>query len=214
MQKLKECGIIILNSKTVISNNLNLNNMEKFNFDEIAKAINYYDEQFTFFKTDGKELDCEELFERGMNEDDFPWSIEQFKKLGYGFSKEEFECNDNNDRMVYYTFDDEDDSITISSDNFSIKECFIILDIIKKHLQTNIGRELFVSFGNAEDDTHTLFHGESTAYGMWWEDFYKLYISRLNGENKLSKVYICIEDYQTDEEGWSTKDRVVHIVLV
>lgn len=188
--------------------------MEKFNFDEIAKAINYYDEQFTFYKADGKELDYDELFERGMSEDDFPWTIEQFKNLGYGFSREEFECNDNNDRMVYYTFDDKDDSITIESDDFSIKECFIIVDIIKKHLQTNIGKELFVSFGNAEDDTHTLFHGESTAYGMWWEDFYKLYTSRLNGKNKLSKVYICIEDYQTDEEGWHTKDRVIHIVLV
>lgn len=187
--------------------------MDKFNFDEIAKAINYYDEQFTFYKSDGKELDYDELFERGMSEDDFPWSIEDFKKLGYGFSKEVFECNDNNGRMVYYTLDDINDTITIKSDKFTIKECFIVVDIIKKHLQTNSGRELFVSFGNIDNETHTLYHGEATTYGMWWEDFHKLFTDKMNDNKKLSKIQIFIEDYQTEEEGWYTKDRVIHIVL-
>lgn len=187
--------------------------MDKFNFDEIARAINYYNTQFTFYKGDGEELDYDELFMRGMTEDDFPWTIEEFKKLGYGFSREVFECDDNDDREVKFEFDDEHDLITISSDNFSIKECFITLDIIKTHFQVNKDRELFVSFGNIEDETHTLYHGESTAYGMWWEDFYSLFISKMNGENKMKKIYILVEDYQTDEEGWYTKDRVIHIVL-
>lgn len=187
--------------------------MEKFNFDEIAKAINYYDEQFTFYKEDGNELNYDELFERGMSEDDFPWTIEDFKKLGYGFSKEVFECNDNDERIVHYTFDDTDDSITIESNNFSIKECFIIIDIIKKHLKTNIGRELFVSFGNNKDKTHTLYHGESTAYGMWWEDFHNLFVKRMKDKNKLSEIQIFISDYQTDDERYYTKDRVINIVL-
>lgn len=185
----------------------------KFNFDKIADAINYYDKQFTFFKGDGEELDYDELFEKGMTEDDFPWTIKEFKKLGYGFSKEEFECHEN-DRTIWFTFDNNDNMISIESQNFTIKECFTVVNMVRKHLECNRGKELFVAFGNFSDDNHSLYHGESTAFDMWIEDFHKLYVSRLEGENKLSKIVLLIEDYQTDDERYYTKDRVIHIVLV
>lgn len=189
--------------------------MDKFNFDEIAKAINYYDYQYAFYKGDGSINDFDEYFERGIDEDDFPKTVADFKKLGYGFSKEIFECNDNDKRIVNITFDNEEDLVIIESDKFTIKECFIVVDMVIKHLRApeNLKRELFVAFGNDKDETHVLYHGESTAFGMWWESFHDLFVKRMKGKNKMKRIYLSIEDYQTSDAKYYTKDRVIHITL-
>ena len=56
-----------------------------FKMNEVAGELNYYDEQFNFFDSNNEMLTCDRLFEEGKNEDDFPWNIKDFKKMGYGF---------------------------------------------------------------------------------------------------------------------------------
>lgn len=185
----------------------------KLRLEKIEESINYFDRDFKFFKGNGEEFDFNELFEKGLiTEDEYPIDIRGFKKLGLGFSSEIIRCYDDPDRPVFYKLDGKDKSITIDCDNFSIKECFIAMDIVKKHLET-IGAGQFVSFGNSTDDIHTLYHEEGTVYGVWWEEFYKLFVKRLKGKNKLSEIQIFTNDYQTDDERYYTKDRVINIVL-
>lgn len=189
--------------------------MKKFDLNGMAIAINYYDFEMSFYKGDGNELDLvEDIFAKGLCEDDYPFTIEDFEKMGYGFSKAVYKCNDgDNSNDVTYVLDDTNDCITIQSDNFTMKECFIIIDMINRQLVSE-KRGLFVSFGNDLDDTHVLFPEESTAFGRWWNDFIKLYQSRLKKNNKLSKILIFKADYETDDNRIYTKDRVIHIILV
>lgn len=185
----------------------------KLRLERIEESINYFDKDFKFFKGNGEEFDFEESLEKGLiTEDEFPIDIKSFRKLGYGFSKAIIKCYDDPDRPVFYELDGKDKSITIDCDNFSIKECFVVMDIIKKHLEI-IGAGQFVSFGNSTDATHTLYHEEGTVFGVWWEKFFKLFVKRLRGKNKLSQIQIFTNDYQTDDERYYTKDRVINIVL-
>lgn len=186
--------------------------MSNLKIEKLVDCINYYDEMPIYLKGDGKPLEDEDLYNLGLTEDDYPFDIKEFKKLKLGFSDVIYECHEDG-RTVYYDFDNENKMIVIESEEFTIKECFIVLDIVRKHLELNSGRELFVSFGNEEDETHTLYHGESTAFGMWWKDFHDLFVSRLNDENKLKKIYIETHDYQTDDARFYTKDRVINVSL-
>lgn len=191
--------------------------MDKFDLNGMALAVNYYDVQSTFYKGDGNELDFDEdILAKGLSEDDFPFTIDDFKKMGHGFDKAVLECDDDN-RNVFYTFDNTNDEIVIETEEFTMKECFIIIDMINRQLFSEKAGS-FVSFGDASEDTHVLFHEESTIFGMWWNDFIKLFQDRLKRKNqlvnKLTRVVILREDYQTDDERYYTKDRVIHIVLV
>lgn len=185
--------------------------MSKLKIEKLVECINYYDEMPIFIKRNGDVLTDEDLINLGLTEDDYPFDIKEFKKLGLGFSGVTYDCQEG-DRIITYNFDKNNNMVVIESDSFTIKECFIIIDMIRKQLQA-VGSGDFISFGNDEEDTHILYHEESTAYGVWWEDFYNLFMSRTHGENKMKKIFIFTEDYQTDEEGWYTKDRVIHIVL-
>ena len=191
--------------------------MDKFDLGWLSTAVNYYDVQSTFYKGDGNELDFEEdILAKGLSEDDFPFTIDDFKKMGLGFDKTVLECSDG-ENDVHYTFDNTNDEITIETDEFTMKECFIIIDMINKQLMSEKAGS-FVSFGDASEDTHVLFHEESTIFGMWLNDFIKLFQNRLKKKNKLTnkltKVIIFREDYKTDDKRYHTKDRVIHIVLI
>lgn len=178
----------------------------------MAKAINYYDEMPIFFGENNEEPNYEKLIEDGVIEDGYyPTTIKEFKKLGYGFSSETIECHEN-DRTIYYTFDEKEKMILIETGKFTIKECFIIIDMINKQLNYSKAGD-FVCFGNDDDENHRLFHEESTVFGMWWEDFYELYLSRMESDDKISRIYIFKEDYDTDDKRYFVKDRVIHIVL-
>ena len=187
--------------------------MNKFDFDGMALAATYYDVQPSFFKGDGKELDFDEdIFAKGLSEDDYPFTIGEFEKMGYGFSKAVYECEEEQ-RKVIYEFNNNNDFISIESDDLTMKECFIIIDMINRQLLSEKAG-LFVCFGNDEDDTHALYLEESSVFGMWWNNFIKMYQKRLKKRDRLSKVLIFREDYETDDERFYTKDRVVHIVLI
>lgn len=184
----------------------------KLKIEKMAEAINYWDTQKTFFKSDGNELTIDDLLAKGMNEDDYPWDIKEFKKLGYGFSKVDYYCVED-DKDVLYTFFNVDKSVVVTSKKFSLKEFMIIVDMIRRHLDS-IGAGQFISFGRDNEETHTLYHEEGTVFGAWWEEFYKVYVEWLNDEDKESQIEIFTEDYQTDDERYYTKDRVIKIVLL
>ena len=99
----------------------------KLKIEKMAEAINYYDVQNSFYKKNGDELSIDDLLAKGMDEDDFPWNIKDFKKLGYGFSKAEFYCTEDN-KEILYSFSNDEKSIIIDSENFSLKEFIIIVD--------------------------------------------------------------------------------------
>lgn len=183
----------------------------KLKIEKMAEAINYYYVQKSFYKKNGDELSIDDLLAKDMDEDDFPWNIKDFKKLGYGFSKAEFYCNEDN-KDILYSFSNDEKSIIIDSENFSLKEFIIIVDMIKRHLEA-IGAGQFISFGRANEDTHTLYHEEGTVFGLWWEEFYRVYKEWLDDDTKQSQIQIFTDDYQTDDERYYTKDRVIHIVL-
>lgn len=187
----------------------------KLRLEKMAEAINYYDVQPTFYKKDGNELTEDDLLSKGLTpEESYPFTIKDFKKLGFGFSHTIFDCSDewSDKNRVIYLFDNKDKSITIESDNFTVKECFIIIDLIRRHFDS-IGAGQFVAFGNDNDEIHTLFHEESSVYGMWWKEFYDLFMDRINGIYKLKCVHIYNDDYETTDERYQTKDRVIRIVL-
>lgn len=178
----------------------------------MAEAINYYEAFPTFYKKDGEALTEEDLTSKDLcPEDNWPFTIKDFKKLGFGFSHVIYDCQDG-DNNVLYVLDNKTKTITIEADKFTIKEFFIIVDMINRHLMASKG-EQFVAFGNDNDDKHTLFHGEATAYGMWWESFYNFYMDRVNGIYQLKRIHIQNDDYETDNEKYYTKDRVIRIVL-
>lgn len=191
--------------------------MQKFDLETMATAVRYYDTLPTFFKGDGNVLDFEEdILAKGLSEDDYPLYIEDFKKMGYGFSKEIIECTELG-RHIYYTLDDIEDEIIIETENFTMKECFTIIDMVNRQLASEEAGS-FVSFGNNSDDMHALYYEESTYFGEWWNDFIKLFQDRLKRKNqltnKLKRVVILRDDYQTEDKDYRTKDRVIHIVLV
>lgn len=157
---------------------------------KLSKELNYYDVQFDFYKGDRTILNYDELFERGMYEDDFPWTIDEFKKLGYGFSKAVYECSDK-ERMVYYEFNELENHIIIKSDNFTIKEFIIIVNMIQAQ---QCGKWLYqVGIGNSNEDTYTKYGQETTSFGMWWEDFYNMYMDNLK-KDIIDKILICMEE--------------------
>ena len=187
----------------------------KLQIEKMADAINYFDVQPTFYKKDGKELTEEDLVSKGLTpEEDWPFDIKQFKKLGFGFSHAIFDCSDewSDKNRTVYLINNENKSISIESDNFTIKEFFIIVDMINRHLNSS-GAGQFVAFGNDNDETHTLFHEDATAFGLWWESLYKFYTDRINGIYKLKSIHIHTDDYETDIKGFSTKDRIIRIVF-
>lgn len=185
----------------------------KLCLEKMADAINYFDTSHSFFKNDGTILDENELFAKGLTEDEFPWTLKEFRKLGYKSGRQELYVYDDPDNVAVYTLDDNDKSITIDCENFTIKECFIVVDMIRRHFEA-VGAGQFVSFGNNKDETHTLFHEESSVMGGWWKDFHDLYVSRMDSDDKIKQIQILTEDYQTDDEKYYTKDRVIHIVLL
>lgn len=188
----------------------------KLNFEKMAEAINYGDVQPTFYKKDGEHLTEEDLLSKNLcPDDDWPFYIKDFKRLKLGFSHVIYDCSDDfmdDKKSVLYLFDNKEKSITIETDTFTIKEFITIINMIDKHLKFSKS-EQFIAFGNDNDETHKLFHGESTADGMWWKDFYDLYIDRINGLYKLKRIHIQTEDYQNEEEGWYNKNRVIRIIL-
>lgn len=186
--------------------------MAKLKIEKLIDSINYYDTFPTFRKGNGEVLTFEELPDLGLPEDEYPFDVKEFKKLKLGFSGVEYECHEN-DRMITYDFDKKNHMVVIETEEFTIKECFIIIDMIRRQLEAT-GAGDFIAFGNFDDEVLTQYHEEGTAFGMWWKEFYELFMERVNSNNqKLHKVYILTDDYQTEEEGWSTKDRVICIVL-
>lgn len=186
--------------------------MSKLKIEKLIDSINYYDTFPTFRKGNGEVLTFEELPDLGLSEEEYPFDVKEFKKLKLGFSGVEYECHED-DRMITYDFDKKNNMVVIETAEFTIKECFIIIDMIRRHLEAT-GAGEFIAFGNFEDETQTLYHEEGTIYGMWWKDFYDLFMERINSNNnKLHRIFILTDDYQTEEEGWSTKDRVISITL-
>ena len=186
--------------------------MSKLKTEEMANAINYEDVQTTFFDGYEKEFGIEDLEKLGKNEDEFPFSIEEFKKLDCGFSKAIFECSDFGKNKTFYCVDEKNGTITIDAEKFTIKEFIIIIDMISRHLVYS-NTEDFVSFGDVDKDKHVLYHGESSVFGCWWEDFYKVYMKKLKSKEKINRVQIFTSDYETDDERMYVKDRVINIVL-
>lgn len=184
----------------------------KLNLEKMAEAINYYDSFPTFYKKNGEALTDEDLVTKDLCPEDYwPLTIKDFKKLGFGFSHVIYDCQ-NGDNNVLYVLDNESKSITIEAEKFTIKEFYIIVDMINRHLKASKG-EQFVAFGNDNDDKYLLFHGEATIFDEWIEDFYKLYNDRLNSVYILKNIHIYTDDYNTDDERYYTKDRVIKIVL-
>lgn len=191
--------------------------MAKFNFTKLEKELNYYNvtEEYLVEGENGEleNFNFDTLFDRGIDEDDFPTTFEGFKKLHIPLKEKVIWASDFDNNVVTYFFNKEFNEINIRADNFTIKEFITIFKLVRKHLEINKGKELFVSFGNDSEETHTLYHGESTAFDCWVKDFYDLFMSRINGENKLESVTLCIHDYETEDKDFYTKDRVIHIVL-
>lgn len=185
---------------------------DKLNLEKMAEAINYYEAFPTFYKKGGNVLTEEDLESKDLcPEDNWPFTIKDFKKLGFGFSHVIYDCQDG-DNNVLYVLDNETKTITIEADKFTIKEFFIIVDMINRHLMASKS-EQFVAFGNDNDEKHTLFHGEATAFGMWWEDFYNFFMDRINGIYQLKRIHIETDDYKTEDKKYYTKDRVIRIVF-
>ena len=193
--------------------------MAKFNFKKLESVINYQEviqEDYLVEDENGEliNFDFDTLFERDIDENDFPTTFEGFKKLGIPLKKKVIWVSNMGDAPVAYFLDKENNEITIKTDNFTIKEFITIIDLVRKHLEINRFKELFVAFGNEQEENHTLFHGESTAFGYWYKDFFELFMSRVNSKEKpFESVTLMIHDYETDDDRFYTKDRVIHINL-
>lgn len=189
----------------------------KLNLEKLTNVVNYYDVQ-TEYLVDGENgertnFNFDECLEKGIDEDEFPKTFRDFKKYGKPLKEKVLWGFDSDNVNATYFFDDELNMISIISDNFTMKECFIIIDLIKEHLK-NVGPGQFVSYGNDDDKTHTLWHEEATVFGLWWNAFIKFYSNKLDDENQsFSQIQIFTEDYETDDERYYTKDRVIKIVF-
>lgn len=187
----------------------------KLNLDKLVGVVNYYDTSIDYLVRDENgeltEFNFDECFENGLEEDAFPETFKDFKKYGKPLMQKVVWAADSEDVNATYFFDNEFNDITIFSDNFTMKECITIINLINEHLRY-AGAGQFVSYG-IEDGEGTLWHEEATAFGCWWNAFIEYYQQRLNDDEKLTRIEIFTSDYQTDDERYYTKDRVINIVF-
>lgn len=188
----------------------------KLHLDKLTDVVNYFDIQ-TEYLVDGengelKKFNFDECSAKGLDEDAFPETFRDFKKYGTPLREKVLWAYDSDENKATYFFDDSDKSITIFSDNFTMKECFTIIELVKEHLK-NVGPGQFVAYGMEDDEEHTLWHEEATAFGLWINPFIEFYTNQLNSNEKFTSVSIFTGDYETDDIRFQTKDRVIEIVF-
>lgn len=164
--------------------------MSKFNFEKLENVINYYDIQSDFLieKDNGLEsFNYDELFEKGIDENDFPHTLKEFEKLSIKIDEKVLICNDLDDRdSVMYFFDKRFNSITILSDVFTMKEAITVINLVMEHQRIDKKWCYEVCFGVSNDeDSYTLYHQEATAFGLWWNDFIRLFRDNINMINEI-----------------------------
>lgn len=190
--------------------------VKKLNLDKLINVINYCDVHTDYLINNGGEepirFDFNDCVEKGLNESEFPKTFKDFKRYGRPLSEKVLWAYDSDEVNATYFFDDVYKSITIMSDNFTMKECITIINLIGEHLK-NVGAGQFISYGMDKDDEHILWHEESTAFGNWWNDFIDFYMDKLKSHSKFSTIEIFTDDYQTDKEGMAVKDRVINILF-
>lgn len=169
--------------------------MNKLKFDKLMDELSYYDIQKDFLVMGNDTLvsfDFDKLFELGLNEDEFPNNFSQFKKLHIKIDEIVAHCSDNNGDDIAYFFDPSSNAITVMSDTWTIKEALTIINLVMKQqmLDKNLCYE--VIFGHTSDNEHfTHYAQESTVFGMWWNDFVRLYQEKIDD---ISCIDIILED--------------------
>ncbi len=151
---------------------------ENFDFDKLVNVINYYDVQKDFLvlsEDELEEFDFDTLYEKGMDEDDFPDSFGEFEELGIDIDEIVVWGTDNGRPPVSYFLDKDGDMISILTDEFTMKEAITVIGLVMEHQRLNIGWCHNVSIRRNTDENVTVYAQESTAFGLWWNDFMKLY---------------------------------------
>ena len=82
---------------------------------------------------------------------------------------------DDERQSVNYFLDRDGDMISILADEFTMKEAITAIGLVMEHQRLNIGWCHNVSIRRNIDENVTVYAQESTAFGLWWNDFMKLY---------------------------------------
>ena len=169
--------------------------MGKFDFDRLKNVITYYDMQEDYFtKQENGEYEAfnfDECFEMGLNEDEFPGTFEEFEKINKPIDYIVVSCSDKPDEEVKYILDKEDNSIAIKTDNFTMKEALTAINLVmeQQHIDNKWCHE--VCIGHSKDIEHyTKYAQDPTAFGMWWNDFLKLFQEK---QKEINVIYITID---------------------
>lgn len=182
--------------------------MAKFKFDKLMSVLDYYDIQKDFLTRgeDGLEsFNFDNLFEIGLDENDFPDNFAQFKKLNIDLDKIVVHCQDIDENEVSYLFEPNINSIAIFSDTWTMKEAITIINLVMQQqlLDKKLCYEVII--GHTSDEEHfTHYAQETTAFGMWWNDFIKLYQEKIDDidfiELNLDDNEITIILYKKENE--------------
>ena len=169
--------------------------MNKLKFDKLMNELSYYYIQKDYLVKRGDELesfDFDKLFELGIDEDEFPDNFAQFRKIHIKIDEIVAHCSDNNDDVIMYFFNPSSNEITVMSDTWTIKEALTVINIVMKQQMLDKGLCYEVIFGHTSDNEHfTHYAQESTVFGMWWNDFIKLYQEKIDD---ISSIDIILED--------------------
>lgn len=146
-------------------------------------VLTYYDIQREFLYLNEEHdklescIDYDELMVRGVSEDEFPNNFRDCKKLGIDAEQIVFHCSD--DDVVDYFFNQMGMSINVVTDNFTNKEALTVINLVMKQMVLDKKWCYQVTFGyDGETDNFTRYSQESTAFGLWWNDFLDLFDKR------------------------------------
>ena len=162
---------------------------ERFNFDKLMDVINYYDVQRDFITVgeDGKlnSFDFRTFDEMGVDEDNYPYNFKEFLKHNIKLDKIVL-CAEDHAEPMFYWFEDDEGFIAIDGEKFTMKEALTIINLVMEHQRLNKRWCHNVTFGKNGEE-RTVYAQESTAFGLWWNDFLEFYQENVDN---IDMIYI------------------------
>lgn len=167
--------------------------MIKEKFYKLVDVLNYYDVQRDFLVLkDGcfESVNFDDLLANNIPEDELPYDYKDFKKYGIKLDGIGVWCNDSGE-LITYLFDSKVGYISVQADKFTMKEAITVINLVMEWQRLNKRYCHKVGIARNIDEEITVYAQESTAFGLWWNDFIELFQKNIDD---IETIDIYLED--------------------
>ena len=166
--------------------------MIKEKFYKLVDVLNYYDVQRDFLVLkDGhfESVNFDDLLANNIPENELPYDYKDFKKYGIKLDGIGAWCNDSGE-VITYLFDGKGGDISVHADDkFTMKEAITIINLVMEWQRLNKRYCHKVGIGRNIDEEITVYGQDSTAYGLWWNDFIELFQKNIDDIETINIYY-------------------------